>query len=79
MGNVIVNNINATLPTFTTRSMRRDFLNRYCKLVKSPRSVLRNIFFELTGCEAVSETKEQAEVDERVTELLLNSDDSNIF
>ncbi|CAC5355459.1 unnamed protein product [Mytilus coruscus] len=60
----IVNKINATLPKFSTRSMRRDFLNRYCKLVKSPRSVLRNIFFELTGCEAASETKEQAEVDE---------------
>ncbi|XP_063434558.1 uncharacterized protein LOC134715936 [Mytilus trossulus] len=75
----IVNKINATLPKFSTRSMRRDFLNRYCKLVKSPRSVLRNIFFELTGCEAVSETKEQAEVDERVTELLLNSDDSNLL
>ncbi|CAC5419773.1 unnamed protein product [Mytilus coruscus] len=33
----------------------------------------------LTGCEAVSETKEQAEVDERVTKLLLNSDDSNLL
>ena len=75
----IVNNINKSLPKFSSRSMRKDFINRYYKSVKAPKSLLRNIFFELTGCESTWESSEQAEIDERVTSILHDSDDPSLL
>lgn len=68
-----VNKINAFLPKFSTRSMRRNFLNRYSKHVNIPRSLLRSMFFELTGCERIAGSNEQDSIDERISSLL-NSD-----
>lgn len=68
-----VNKINAFLPKFSTRAMRRNFLNRYSKHVNIPRSLLRSMFFELTGCERIAGSKEQDSIDERISSLL-NSD-----
>lgn len=68
-----VNKINAFLPKFSTRAMRRNFLNRYSKHVNIPRSLLRSMFFELTGCERIAGSNEQDSIDERISSLL-NSD-----
>lgn len=73
-----INKINAFLPKFSTRSMRRDFLNRYSKYVNIPKSLLRSMFFELTGCESMADSKEQASIDERIS-ILLNSDDPTLL
>jgi hypothetical protein len=70
--------INAALPKFSTQSMRRDFINRYAKHVNIPKSLLRSMFFELTGCETTSDTTEQALIDERDS-ILLNGDDPNLL
>lgn len=75
----IVNKINKSLPKFSTRSMRKQFINRYFKNVKTTKSVLRNIFFDLTGCEPSWESSEQAEIDERVASILLNGDDPSLL
>ncbi|XP_056008509.1 uncharacterized protein LOC130051170 [Ostrea edulis] len=75
----IVNKINKSLPKFSTRSMRKDFINRYYKNVKAPKSLLRNIFFELTGCESTWESSEQGEIDDRVASILLDGDDPSIL
>lgn len=68
-----INKINAFLPKFSTRSMQRDFLNRYSKHVNIPKSLLRSMFFEPTGCESMADSNEQASIDERIS-ILLNSD-----
>lgn len=70
--------INASLPKFSTRSMRRDFINRYAKHVNIPKSLLRSMFFELTGCENTSDSNEQTLIDERIS-ILLDSDDPNLL
>lgn len=75
----IVNKINKSLPKFSTRSMRKQFINRYYKNVKTTKSVLRNIFFDLTGCEPPWESSEQAEIDECVASILLNGDDPSLL
>lgn len=58
--------------------MRRDFLNRYSKYVNIPKSLLRSMFFELTGCESMADSNEQASIDERIS-ILLNSDDPTLL
>lgn len=70
-----VNKINAFLPKFSARSMRRNFLNRYSKHVNIPRFLLRSMFFELIGCERIAGSNEQDSIqfDERISSLL-NSD-----
>lgn len=73
-----INKINAFLPKFSTRSLRRDFLNRYSKHVNIPKSLLRSMFFELTGCGSMSVSNEQASIDERLS-ILLNSDDPTLL
>lgn len=75
----VVGQITTMLPKYSTRAMRKDFINRYVKFVKAPKSVLRNMFFEISGCEPTSESKEQALIDERCSEILLNSDDSELI
>lgn len=65
-----INKINTFLPIFSTRSMRRDFLNRYSKQVNIPKYLLRSMFFELTGCESMADSNEQASIDERISILL---------
>lgn len=65
-----INKINTFLPIFSTRSMRRDFLNRYSKQVNIPKSLLRSMFFELTGCNSMADSNEQASIDERISILL---------
>lgn len=73
-----VNKINTFLPISSTRSMRRDFLNRYSKQVNIPKSLLRSMFFELTGCESMADSNEQASIDERIS-ILFNSDDPTLL
>lgn len=58
--------------------MRRDFLNRYSKYVNIPKSLLRSMFFELTGCESMADSNEQASIDELIS-ILLNSDDPTLL
>lgn len=73
-----VNKINADLPKFSTRSMRRDFICRYAKHANISKSLLRRMYFELTGCENTSDSYEQGCIDERIS-ILLNSDDPDLL
>ncbi|WAR11597.1 hypothetical protein MAR_025777 [Mya arenaria] len=50
-----------------------------CKLCKMPKSVLRNMFFDLTGCELTAETSEQREINDRAAENLIGSDDTTLL
>ena len=65
------------IPRFSTRAMRREFLDRYKKAgVKT--AVLRDIWQYLTQDSAAPENKTIAEVDMRVSEFFLASDDPQL-
>ncbi|XP_045159314.2 uncharacterized protein LOC123524857 [Mercenaria mercenaria] len=68
-----------SLPKFSTRAMRRDFINKYAKHVKTPKSLLRHMYNELTQTESQDENDEQKMLNERVAEILLESDDPQLL
>ena len=62
----------------SSREMRREFLDRYHRLAKASKSVLRNIYKSLMGdCSAATSDTEKA-TDERVAEALFQLDDPEI-
>ncbi|XP_033730726.1 uncharacterized protein LOC117320173 [Pecten maximus] len=74
-----ISKITELLPKFSTRSMRRDFINKYSQYVKTPKSILRHMYHELTQTETVSETDAQRQVDERIADILLTGDDPELL
>ena len=64
---------------YTTRAMKKEFIDKYSQRVKIPKMVLRNLFRELSGDLSSSETAEQRIIDERVAEFLVTSDDPFIL
>ncbi|CAG2219397.1 PIP5K [Mytilus edulis] len=68
------------LPMFSTRAMRREFINRYTSAGSQYKpAILRDVFRFLTQDSSSAETSQQSEVDERVCEFLLTADETNLF
>ena len=64
---------------FASRKMRREFLDKYHTLVKTSKSVLRNIYKSLMAdCSAAASAAEKS-IDDRVAEALLNLDDPSFI
>ena len=76
---IIIKTIADLLPKFSTRAMRRDFITKYVKHVESPKSVLRHMFYELTGYDPSFENKKQEEIDHRTAQVLLESEDPELL
>ena len=57
--------------TYSTGAMRRDFLQRYNRLVKTPKSVLRNIYRTLLNDGSRPSSSVETEVDECVAKAVL--------
>ncbi len=76
---LVIGNITQTVPKFSSRAMRRDFLDKYASYVKASKSVMRQMFYDLTGCEPASENKEQKTRDETTAKVLMNSDDPDLL
>ncbi len=66
-----------SLPQYSTRKMRHDFINTY-KSVNKPH-ILRNIYKCLTNDSSAPETTEQGEIDDRVIDFFLGSDDPELL
>ena len=71
-------NLNKEQVTYSTRAMRHDFLQKYNRLVKTPKSVLRNIYRTLLNDGSQTSCSVEAEVDERVAKAVVNLDDPEI-
>ena len=71
-------NLNRQQVTYSTRAMRRHFLQRYNRLVKTPKSVLCNIYCTLLNNGSRPSCSVEAEVDERVAKAVVNLDDPEI-
>ena len=50
--------VSNNLPTFHTRQMQKDFIEKYSRAVKTTKSVFRYIYQDLTG-DATSATTEK--------------------
>ncbi|KAK3092298.1 hypothetical protein FSP39_000976 [Pinctada imbricata] len=75
----VIADISSTLPKFSSRAMRRDFLDKYTQYVKAPKSVLRHMYSDLTGCEPASTNEKEKELDCRVVSILLGKNDPDIL
>lgn len=75
----IMSKIADNLPKYSTRAMKRDFINMYSQYVKTPKSVLRYMFHELTGTEPAHANAAQQTIDDRVANILLSSDDPELL
>ena len=71
-------NLSKQQVTYSTRAMRREFLQRYNRLVKTPKSVLCNIYRTLLNDGSHASCSVEAEVDERVAKAVVNLDDPEI-
>ncbi|KAK6189772.1 hypothetical protein SNE40_001768 [Patella caerulea] len=75
----VLDEIRSDLPTYSTRAMRKKFIERYSKKVSLKSAVLRDIFRFVTQDSAAAETTAQTEVDERFTKYILSSDDADLL
>lgn len=69
-----ISKLNEQMPKYSTRAMKRDYLNTYYYATGADKSLLRNIFKVLTRDEACAKNPTEAEVDERVMRFLVDSD-----
>jgi hypothetical protein len=75
----VISRITSKLPKYSKRAARKNFIEKYSKNINVPKSMLRNMFYELTGYEHSPESSQQAAVDERTAEFLFTSDDPDII
>ena len=71
-----VHHILTKLPQFSTRAMRREFLNRYSQC--SDKSLLRDMYRFITNDASAGESSDEAAVDNRVIGFLAESDDADL-
>ena len=64
---------------YSTREMKRDFIDKYNSLVATPKSVLRCIFNDLTGDSSSAPTQAQKIIDEKVASAVLTIGDPDIL
>lgn len=72
--------IRQDLPVFSTRAMRREFIDRYANahtLVKP--AIFRDVYRFLTQDASAAESTKQSQVDDRVVQFLLNADEPGLF
>ena len=74
----IINEVRANLPVYSTRAMRRDFINLYAPSTHLKSAHLRNIYQVLTGHVYSPKNAEQHVVDDRLCDFLLRSDDPDL-
>jgi hypothetical protein len=75
----VITAIKSLLPKFSSRAIRRNFIQKYSTCVKAPKTVLRQMFYDLTGYEYSTDSSAQKERDERTIEVLLGADDPEIL
>ena len=71
--------VTETLPKYSTRDMKRTFIDNYTDVSNCSAMVLRHIYRELTEDASAASTLMQAEVDSRVAKFLLSADDTDLI
>ena len=73
----VVDAVRQMLPTFSTRAMRKDIMQKYGREI-SP-ALLRNIYSFITQDSSAPETSHMQRVDDNVAAFLAESDDPDLF
>ncbi|KAH3833146.1 hypothetical protein DPMN_106447 [Dreissena polymorpha] len=55
--------------------MRQEFIDKFISYVKCPKSVIRHMYFSLTGHEESANSSSEKEINERVSKII-GADDS---
>lgn len=74
-----VNLIQDDVLKFATRSMRKDFIDRYSRKCKIQPVILRNIFNFLTDFEPPTTNQNETVIDERFLKFLVEADDPEVI
>ena len=64
---------------YSTRALRRDFLLKYSRLTKNPKSILRNIYRTLLSDGSAASCQVEAEIDNCVAKAILEINDPQII
>ncbi|KAK3107727.1 hypothetical protein FSP39_020885 [Pinctada imbricata] len=67
------------LPVYSTRAMRRLFIDRYTRKIGVKSAVLRDMYKYITSDASAAETTAQSEVDNRFLTFILEADDPDLF
>ena len=70
--------ITAKQKVYSTRAMKSDFLDKYGRLSKTPKAILRNMFKTLMEDGSASSCAAEKAVDDTVAQALLDLDDPGI-
>ena len=73
-----LNSIKKTIPIYSTRAMRKDFFDRYSKFGIEP-AVLRDIYRFTTNDESAGSSQKEVEVDKRLINFILESNDTDLL
>ena len=63
---------------YSSRAMRYDFFEKYCRLAKFPKMVLRNIYRTLLGDQSSASCAAEGQVDERLSQAMIDMNDTDI-
>ena len=74
----VISQISEDLPTFSSRAMRQEFIDKFISYVKCPKSVIRHMYFSLTGHEESANSSSEKEINERVSKII-GADDSQLL
>lgn len=74
----VISEIAESLPKFSSRAMRKDFIDKYSSFTKCPKSILRHMFSTLTGCEEMAINANEKEINERVSKMM-EADDTDLL
>lgn len=74
----VITKITQDQPKYVSRALRKDFLDEYKHVSKTPKCLLHNIYKILVGDASSSNCLAEKEVDERVSKALIDLDDSHI-
>ena len=72
---VIIEDIKQSLPTYHTRAMRSEFIQKFGRITSAVKpAILRYFYKDLTGDSSSSETLSQEEIDEIVMQAIKMED-----
>lgn len=74
----VLSEIRENLPVYSTRAMRKLFIDRYARETGMKAAVLRDMYQFVKGDSAAAESSKQREVDERFAKFIIETDDPEL-
>lgn len=74
----VLSEIGENLPVYSTRAMRKLFIDRYARKTGMKAAVLRDMYQFVKGDSAAAESSKQREVDERFAKFIIETDDPEL-